>query len=170
MTKPTYTLSAATASLLAACAATVPPSAKAAHVERIQCAGSTAAQDDLRLLQTTTVLKAEPIYSRVITSKSNAEDRVSGAKLVIRPPEGVSAERMTRTLQCHSARALLGQIDGSQLPDDPYFLPDSWLDIDVTPEAGNFAVTLRADTVSKNLHVLAQASAFADSHRASSNP
>jgi hypothetical protein len=153
----------------AGCASNVPPAAKAAQVEHVQCAESRAAQDDLRLLQTTTVLKAEPIYSRVHTN-GNEEDRVSGAKLLIRPQEGVTADRLTRVLQCHSARVLLGQVDRSLLPDDPTWLPDAWVDIDVTPEAGNFAVTLRSDTVAKNLQVLNRASAFAETHRSTATP
>jgi hypothetical protein len=155
--------------VLSACAMNAPPAARAAEIERMQCASGSASPDDVRLLQATTVLKAEPIYSRIHTN-SNEEDRVSGAKLLIRPPEGVSADRLTRVLQCHSARVLLGQIDRSQLPDDPYWLPDAWLDIEVTPETGNFAVTLRADSVSKNLAVLSRATAFADTHHSVGNP
>jgi hypothetical protein len=135
----------------------------------VQCPGAKTAQGDLRLLETTTVLKAEPIYSLVHTG-GNEEDRVSGAKLLIRPPEGVTADQLTRVLQCHSARVLLGQVDRSQLPDDPYWLPDAWVDIDVTPEAGNFAVTLRADSVAKNIQVLNRATAFAGTHHDTATP
>jgi hypothetical protein len=138
-------------------------------VEQTQCAGARTGQDDQRLLETTTVLKAEPLYSRVHTN-GNDEDRVSGAKLLIRPPQGVTADRFALALQCHSARVLLGQVDRSQLPDDPTWLPDAWVDIDVTPEAGNFAVTLRSDTVSKNLQVLNRATAFAGTHRDAATP
>jgi hypothetical protein len=107
------------------------------------------------------VLRAEPIYVRLM-NKTGVEERVAGVKLVIRPTDGMSPERLTRTLQCHSARALLGQVDRSQLPDDPYWLPDEWLDISVTPENGDFAVSLRADSVSKNLEVFTRATAYAD--------
>lgn len=152
------------------CASSVPPSAKAAQVEQMQCPDPSAQQDDLRLLQGTTVLRAEPIYAHVLTGKNDSEDRVGGAKLIIRPPEGVSPERMTRILQCHSARALLGQVDPSQLPGDPYVLPDAWLDIDVKPEAGNFSVTLQSDSVSKNIQVLSQATSYAGAHRPAAIP
>jgi hypothetical protein len=157
------------ASVLSACAANVPPSAKAAEVERMQCSHGTNARDDIQLLQATTVLQAEPIYSHIHTN-TNEEERVSGAKLLIRPPEGISADRLAGVLQCHSARLLLGQIDRSQIPDDPYWLPDAWLDINVTPEGGNLAVTLRADTVTKNLAVLSRATAFADTHHFAETP
>jgi hypothetical protein len=143
----------------------VPPAAKAAQVEQLQCEPGAGAQD-LRLLQTTTVLKAEPIYSHVRSGNNNSEERVNGAKLVIRPPDGVTAEHLTRILQCHSARALLGQIDRSQFPDDPYWLPNSWLDIEVKPEDGNFAVMMSAQNIPDNLHVYGRVIAFADAHGA----
>jgi hypothetical protein len=155
--------------LLAGCSMNTSATTKAVQVEHAQCAGARTAQDDLRLLETTTVLRAEPIYSHVHTN-SNEEDRVSGAKLLIRAPEGVTADRFALVLQCHSARALLGQVDRSQLGDDPYWLPGAWVDIDVTPEAGNFAVTLRSDSVSKNLQVLNRATAFAGTHRETATP
>lgn len=147
--------------LSAACAAPVPPTATAAKVEQTQCSG--VAQDDTALLQGTTVVRAEPIYTRV-ENKTGSEEHVSGVKLVVRPTEGVSSERLARTLRCHSARALLGQVDRSQLPDDPYWLPDEWLDIKVTPENGNYAVSLQADSVSKNLQVYNRVSAYAGAH------
>ena len=40
----------------------------------------------------------------------------------------------------------------------------------MTPEAGNFAVTLRSDSVSKNLQVLNRATAFAGTHRDTATP
>jgi len=159
------------ASLASACSVSVPPTSRAAAVEHRQCAGSEGSQqqDDIRLLQATTVLGAEPLYSHMHTN-TNDEERVSGAKLIIRPPQGVSADRLAALLQCHSARLLLGQVDRSQLPDDPYWLPQAWVDIDVTPQAGNFVVTLSADSVSKNLQVLQRATAFADAHRPAAAP
>jgi hypothetical protein len=158
-------LALAAACALAACAEGQPPKVKAATITRTQCADPSAASDDVALLRNTTVLKSEPIYSHVIMGNNNAEDRVCGAKILVRPPEGISAERMTRILQCHSARALLGQIDRSQFPDDPYVLPDRWIDIDVKSEGGNFAVLLSADSVSSNLQVLSQANAYARGRR-----
>ena len=153
---------ASLAFLLSACAARLPATAKATQVEQAQCANG--AQDDFRLLQTAKVLKAEPIYARIHTNNTE-ENRVSGARLLISAPEGVSADKLTQLLQCHSAAALLGQLDRSKFADDPTWLPNAWLDIDVKPEAGNFAVTLSANTVARNLQVLQRATAFADTHR-----
>jgi hypothetical protein len=147
-----------------ACAGKIAPAAKAASVEQLQCDHRTPGED-VSLLQGTTVLGASPLYSHVITGKNDSEERVTGAKLLVRPPEGVSPERLTRVIQCHSARALLGQVDTSRFADDPYWLPDAWLDIEVKPENGNYEVVLRADSIPAGLKVLHRATAFAESHR-----
>jgi hypothetical protein len=146
------------------------PATKAASVEQIQCRRGALPGEDVRVLQTTTVLSAMPLYSHVITGKNDSEDRVTGARLMVRPPEGVSAERMTRILQCHSAQVLLGQVDTSRLADDPYYLPNAWLDIDVKPESGNFEVVLRAQSIPDGLAVFHKATAFAESHRTTAEP
>jgi hypothetical protein len=150
---------------LAACAGQPRPTVRAAQVEQAQCVGP--ASDDLSVLHSVTVVGARPIYSHVHTN-GNDEDRVSGAELVIRAPDGVTSEKLARVLQCHSARVLLGQVDPSVLPDDPYWLPDAWVDIDVKSAGGNFSVTLQADSIAKNLQVLSRATAFADTHRSAS--
>ena len=116
------------------------------------------------------MLDFQPVYSHVPTSNNNSEERVNGAKLLIRPPKGVSAEEMTRILQCHSARVLLGQVSPAAVPNDPYWLPDTWVDIEVKPEQGNFAVTVSADSVSSNLQVLGRAHSYADEHMLATDP
>jgi len=154
--------------LASACSSAPPPAARAAGVERLdQCAGTV---DGLALLQSTTVLRMDPIYSHVLSANNGAENRVNGAKLLVVPPKGMSAEQMDRILECHSAGVLLGQISGSAVPNDPYWLPNSWVNIDVKPEGGNFAVTLTSDSVRENLQVLSRASHYADEHQLAIEP
>jgi hypothetical protein len=146
-----------------ACAA-VTPATKATSVEQIQCDGATSTDIDVRVIEGATVLAIEPVYTYVHTATTGTEMQVAGVKLVIRPPEAIDAERLLRILQCHSARAVLGQLDPSKFPDDPYWLAGAWLAIDLVPEAGNLAVTVEADGIHKNLQVLARARAFAAAH------
>jgi len=148
------------------CSSNPPPSAKAARVERLQCEPGETGQQEEQLIRSTKVLDVEPLYSHVRTSNGNAEERVNGAKLIVRPPQGISAERMTRLLQCHSARVLLGQANAPSFGDDPYWLPDSWVTIDVKPEDGNFAVTLSADSVRDNLKVFSRANRYGEQQTA----
>jgi hypothetical protein len=110
------------------------PTATAAAVEQRQCTPDVADKANFRLLRTATVLDASPILTHMLTGNNNSEDRVAGAKIVMRAPEGVSLDRMTRLLQCHSAQALLGQVDVSEWPDDPFWLPRT------APHAGTSAL------------------------------
>jgi hypothetical protein len=151
--------------LASACASSPPPSAKAARVERLQCEPGQTAQQEEHLIRSTQVLHVEPLYSHVRTSNNNAEERVNGAKLIVRPPRGIGAEQMTRILQCHSARVLLGEVNASFV-DDPYWLPDAWVAINVKPENGNFAITVSADSVRDNLQVFGRASRYGEERMA----
>jgi len=150
--------------LVVACETSVPPATSAATAERMQCDPGAIAPESTQLLHANAVLSVQPIYSLVHVNTNNQENRVSGAKLVLRPPAGVSAELMTRILQCHSARVLLGRVSSDDIPNDPYLLADHWLDIQVTPEDGNFTVTIRAGSVPDNLEVLGRATRYAHEH------
>jgi len=147
-----------------------PPTTTAAGVERMQCDGSASPQEELGLLRSTSVLRVEPLYSHVSTSNNNSEERVNGAELIVRPPKGVTAEQMTRILQCHSARMLLGKVDKAAVPNDPYWLPDTWLNIEVKPSDGNFAVTISADSVHDNLQVFGRATHYANERAIATEP
>ena len=157
-----YAAIAATVSV--ACSASPPPAAKAAQTEQRQCVPGQTAQQEDELVRSTRVLAVQPIYSHVRTSNNDAEERVNGAKLLVRPPPGMTIETMTRLLQCHSARILLGQTSADAVTSDPYWLPDTWVAIDVKAEDGNFAVTLTTDTVRDNLRVYGRANRYADEH------
>jgi hypothetical protein len=141
--------------------ATATPTTKATEVEQRQCDGTTSAENETRVIEGATVLAVEPVYSYVHTATTGTDKRVAGAKLLIRPPEGIDAERVLRIIQCHSARAVLGRVDAARFPDDPYWLDGGWLDIDLVPESGNLSVTVQADGIHKNLQVLARARAYA---------
>jgi hypothetical protein len=150
--------------LVGACATTQPPTAKASEVEQIQCGSGSAEAEDIRVVENATVLKAQPLYSHVMSGPNGAEERVDGAKLLVRPPEGVSAERMTRIIQCHSARALLGKVDRSPFPDDPFWLPNTWVTVEVRPEGGNYAVVLEANDLPTNIELARRVMAYAEAH------
>jgi hypothetical protein len=147
-----------------ACVHQSTPEVRAARVARMQCSDAQG-KAELSILQNTAVLGAEPTYFVLTTAGASGGGTVNGAKLIVRPPPGVSALDMTRALQCHSAKMLLGQVDPSAFQDDPYSLPGAWVDIDVKPEDGNLAVRVTADRVPQNLALVHRAMAFADAHR-----
>jgi hypothetical protein len=162
------TIAFATLGFVGVCPACVhesTPEVRAARVERMQCTDAQAT-GELSILQNTAVLSAEPTYFYPTTAGASGGGTVTGAKLLVRPPPGVSSLDMTRALQCHSAKMLLGQVDPATFRDDPYSLPGAWVDIDVKPEGGNLAVRVTADRVPENLALVHRAMAFADAHRA----
>jgi hypothetical protein len=85
--------------------------------------------------------------------------QVLGARLTVRAREGTSPTTLARALRCHGGRASRGEERSASK--DPFWLPDSWVDIDVKPAGGYFVVTLNARSVAKNLEVLHRANAFA---------
>jgi len=138
---------------------------RAAHEERMQC-DAASSPDDLRVAQTARVLQVEGHYM----ADTSGIRKVIGARVVLRPPPGVSADRMTRILQCHNARVMLGRAGEVQWPDDPYVLPNTWVDIDVKEVEGNFVAAISADRISDNIRVLQRARAFAAAQAAGALP
>lgn len=156
-------VSSATVALFSYGCASATPTVRAAQVQNQQCDGSALASNDEQVLKSTTVLKVAPLYGHVHTSYNDYEARVNGATIYVQPPAGVDADQMTRILQCHNARVVLGQVAQADAANDPYTLPNGWVDIDVKREMGTYAVTISADSVHNGLEVLARAHAYADS-------
>jgi hypothetical protein len=157
--------------LATGCASSPPrPAAKAASVERMQCeAGDAALGQDL--LGSAKVLDVQPLYAYVPTlSNNNTDERIHGAKLLVRPPPGVSAEQMTRALQCRTASIWLGQVPPAEAANDPYWLPDAWTRIRVTPEDGNFSITVEADSTRDDLRVFRQVHLYARQRMLAGDP
>ena len=118
-------------------------------------------ENDEQVLKNTTVLKVNPLYGHVHTSYNDFEARVNGAIIYVRPPAGVQPDQLSRIVECHGARVILGQVDQTQIPSDPYWLPNSWVNIDVKPLAGSYAISISADSVHNGLEVLDRANAYA---------
>jgi len=108
-----------------------------------------------------TVLSAR---ARIYQDPCRGTCQVRAVTLVVRPPQGVTLARLDRMLRCHNLRVLDGEIDASRIPNDPYGLPDSWLEIEVKPEDGNFRVTLSGDRISDTLRILERARTYAAAH------
>jgi hypothetical protein len=120
------------------------------------------------LFERGSVTQVEPIYSSVRTGRSGNESRLQGARLKLRPIAGMTTTSLEALLICHQARRVLGRGGEVELQDDPYWLPNSWLDIGVDSEAGNFVVSLRARNITEANELLSRAEAFA-AHAASSD-
>jgi hypothetical protein len=130
-------------------------------MEASQCRDALPAEEEARALESIRVLDVRPKFHQ---SGCNGVCAVWGAYLVLRPPDPVEPERFARMLRCHSLRVLDGEVDPSRIPNDPYSLRDSWLEIDVKADASNYFVTLVGDHVADTLHILQRAKAYAATH------
>jgi hypothetical protein len=99
--------------------------------------------------------RVEGAYSHVVDPPA---DHLRGAKILVRPLPGVSKESLTRSLECHQASVVLGKAPAVE--NDPYTLPQRWVDIDVDSEGDAFVVFVRADEFRDAQKVLARAKDF----------
>jgi hypothetical protein len=149
--------------LAGACATPVPLPVRAASMEANECRDALPAEEEARALESIRVLAVRPHFHQ---NACNGVCTVWGVYLVVQPPGGVDLERFARMLRCHNLRVLDGEVEASRIPNDPYGLRDSWLDIDVKLDAGTYVVTLVGDHVSDTLRILERAKAYAAAHRA----
>jgi hypothetical protein len=106
----------------------------------------------------------EPAYSHVSSGPGDREARLRGARLHVRPLPGLSRESLQRDLECHQMRVTLGS--APPLANDPYVLPDRWIDIDVDSEGDGFVAQVRTDKFDDAKEVLARARRFVGSQPA----
>jgi len=132
-------------------------------MEANECRDALPAEEEARALESIRVLAVRPRFHQ---NACNGVCPVWGVYLIVQPPVGVDPERFARMLRCHNLRVLDGEVDASRIPNDPYGLRDSWLEIDVKLDVGNYRVTLAGDRASDTLHILERAKAYAAAHGA----
>jgi hypothetical protein len=128
----------------------------AAALERERCDSSPV---DPRIYSASIIQKVEPYYRHVMGGPSGLEARFSGVQLELRPLPGVTIELLERGLMCRSAQAMLGHVEPAA--NEPYFLPDAWVKIDVSSSHGAFLVTLAAEDPARAHELFERAKAFA---------
>ena len=77
----------------------------------------------------------------------------------MRSLKGFTPEWLDRALECHGARRVLGKTP--EVPNDPFWLPDGMVDIDVQSDHDGFRVIARGHNASDAREILARAKAFA---------
>jgi hypothetical protein len=112
----------------------------------------------LETLPRSAIDSVQAAYSHVHSSGVDPEARMRGASIHVRPLPGMSKESLGRTLECHQAAVVLGTMAPSV--DDPFVLPDSWLDIDVDSDRDGFVVLVRSDEFEAARSVLARTKRF----------
>jgi hypothetical protein len=89
--------------------------------------------------------------------------RLNGVNLHMRPTVNMPVGVLQRALECHQAAVTLG--NAPELPDDPYVLPDSWLDIDASVTKEGLMAAVLSDSPDDARRVMERAHKFAPSAR-----
>jgi hypothetical protein len=107
------------------------------------------------VLDGSAIERVDPLYSSSASKSSNT--RLMGAALVVRPASGETAEWLDRALECHSAQQLEAQARGLAARSDPFWLPNSGVQIDVTSAGDGFRVQVSGATSADARAILARA-------------
>lgn len=144
--------------LLSGCAAT--PAAihdeavhTAASVDHSACASASSLPVD-----PTQAEGAAPLLTYVHSGRSDGEARLRGAELRVRVQPGMTSEQLEHQISCHAAATVRGEEQSRA--DDPFSLPDGWVESSVRSDAGSFLVTLRPTNPERAKEVLDRAEAF----------
>ncbi len=147
-----------------AVSAPMPPSA---------CLDARSWKEELARLDPSSVARVEPRYQWYMCKGSAI---VVGTKVVLRSTV-LSAAETARLLACPHNRVFFAE-SADSLASSPWSIPSGWVDIDVEPHGGGVglspvsltgdgvAVTLSADSITKNIHLLRDTRAFASASAA----
>jgi len=89
--------------------------------------------------------------------------RLGGVNLHMRPTVNMPVGVLQRALACHEAAVTLG--NAPELPQDPYVLPGTWLEIDVSATNQGLMAAVLTDSPEKARRVIERAHMFAPSAR-----
>jgi hypothetical protein len=138
------------------------PADEAAEVVRTRCASNADETAMAAVLDGSAIESVEPLYNNGLGgARTGHWSMLAGSVVTVRALPGVTAEWLTRALECHSARRAVGSIPESSMPNDPFWLPGRMVEIDAQSAHGSFRVEVRAAHPAEARELLDRARAFA---------
>jgi hypothetical protein len=93
---------------------------------------------------------------------SSGAGRSQGVEVLVQPPFGATPGDIARALQCKNARALLGQTADLSAKAEPFYLPNTWVSVDVMPEEGGlYSVKASAERIDENMALVDRTKEYA---------
>lgn len=121
------------------------PSDEAAELVRTRCASNADETLIAPVLDGSAVEGVEPLYNNGLGgARIGHWSMLAGIVITVRALPGVTAEWLTRELECHSARRVAGITQDTSMPNDPFWLPGRMVQIDAQSAHGSFRVEVRA--------------------------
>ena len=87
--------------------------------------------------------EGSPLFTSTSRAGRTTAKRTSGERAAILRSRASRSEFLARTLMCRSARLTLGH--AAPASNEPYFLPDGWLNVSVRSGNGTFVVSLASE-------------------------
>jgi hypothetical protein len=136
------------------------PADQAAELVRTRCVANADEAALAPVFDGSAIEGVAPLYNSVVGYKSGQFTELTGTAIKVRALPGVTAEWLTRALECHSAKRVLGTIASTVAPSDPFWLPGRMVDIDAASAHDGFRVEVRAAGPVEGHEVLDRAKAF----------
>jgi hypothetical protein len=137
------------------------PSDEATERVRTRCASNGDETAIAPVLDGSAIESVEPLYNQGEGGARIGHWSVlAGTAITVRAIPGVTAEWLTRALECHSARRVMGSIPSSATPNDPFWLPGRMIDIEAQSAHGAFRIEVRGAGPAEGRQVLDRARAF----------
>lgn len=127
-------------------------------MERTRCASDDTDKALAPVLSGDAVQRVQPFYSTIEGAKSGHQSELRGAVVTVSALPGITAEWLDRALECHSAKEVLGHEPTPS--DDPFWLPRSTVNIDVSSDRDGFNVAISAYSANDARQILDRANAF----------
>ena len=103
-----------------------------------------------------------------VNQGAGGDQRLRGVNVHMRPTVNTPVGVLQRALECHEAAVTLGH--APELPEDPYVLPGSWLDIDVSVTKEGLMAAVLSDSPDDARRMVERAHKFAPSARVTIAP
>lgn len=132
---------------------------QSAAAESEHCRGFAASTALADMVRADSIERTEALYATVRSGRGDHATRLMGALITLKPLPGVTAEWLQRALLCRQVT----QVSTHATGDDPYWLPDAWLDVSVKSNGDAFSVLLKHEDLFRAQAVLARARAYAAS-------
>jgi hypothetical protein len=147
--------------LLLGCATAPPsqsPAGQAAAFQQGRCTAQLGEQAVAKILDGSAVERVEPLYS--VSSSKTSNSRLLGAAIEVAPVRGETAEWLARSLECHGAQQVMLHASGQPMKSDPFFLPESMVQIDVASAGDGYRVTVSSTSSAEAHEILDRAQAL----------
>jgi hypothetical protein len=146
-----------------------PAASQAAAVERTRCTSNNLGDAAVAsVLDGSAVERVDPLYDGGAGSPKTELSRLQGAAIRVRPAPGETAEWLNRALECHGAQQLTAHKSGAvaQTNSDPFWLPDSLVQVEVTSAGDTFLVQVTSGSTAEAREILSRAKTLSSTHGA----